>query len=367
MPEQLASVFTSYFGVIPGSEWLIAGWNLILLIFAKPIYRRLSHDHLDQSNTQRQLHFFRLINILIIVLILSRNWVWPILPKSLLGKTVVALFVIYMCALGFKVCLFLIRSRYGKSREVGGEFVISETYSSRALSIITALLLISICLIAIIDIFDFESLLQAGGVLGFLGVMLALTQGAWAPDIISGLIMLNSTLFEEGDVVELEIESKPIYGVVFRTKMFHTELLDLVNNHRIMLKNTLLRNSVINNLSKFASAKGLREQLSFNIAYEMGTAQVHAFFERVNKHLIKKHAGLFEAQYPLEVRALNPGDFAVEWACFYYTKNVRNLLSTRQAITETILDLASQEKLSLATPSQHLVTRTNSPPQTASS
>jgi len=97
------------------------------------------------------------------------------------------------------------------------------------------------------------------GAIGFIGVMIALTQAAWAPDIISGLIILNSNVFEQDDIIEISIEGRTIVATVFRTKVFHTEILDLVNNHRIMMRNVKIRDTVIHNLTKFASAKGLRE------------------------------------------------------------------------------------------------------------
>jgi len=61
--------------------------------------------------------------------------------------------------------------------------------------------------------------------------------------------------------------------------MFHTEILNLVNNHRVMLKNARLREFTIQNLSKFASAKGLREQLSFKIGYDISPEKVRKMFK----------------------------------------------------------------------------------------
>ena len=67
-------------------------------------------------------------------------------------------------------------------------------------------------LIACVRILGFDSLLEAGGLLGVMGVFLALTQASWAPDIISGLVILNSRMVEEGDVLQLGDDESPLIG-----------------------------------------------------------------------------------------------------------------------------------------------------------
>ena len=155
-------------------------------------------------------------------------------------------------------------------------------------------------------------MLQAGGVLGFVGVMLALTQAAWAPDIISGLIILNSNMVEEGDILQITHEGKKIHASVYKTKMMHTELLDISNNHRMMIKNTQLRALFLQNLSKFASAKGLREKLTFNIGYDVSPKDVGSFFEKVETLLQAEYDEYYESQHPIEVVIEDIGDHAVQ-------------------------------------------------------
>jgi small-conductance mechanosensitive channel len=150
----------------------------------------------------------------------------------------------------------------------------------------------------VVRILGFESLLEAGGVIGFIGVLLALTQGAWAPDIISGLIILNSRLMEEGDVVEFWDGTDKIIGIVFKTKVFHTEILDLADNHRTMVQNSRLRTITINNLSKFASAKGLREELRFNIGYDVPESKVQGLFLAAFDAAIQDSEIAIEASHP---------------------------------------------------------------------
>ena len=149
---------------------------------------------------------------------------------------------------------FLVRY-YGKEREINGEIKFISTYQTRLLSIFSSIFIGIIALVGIIRLLGFDSVLEAGGVIGLIGVFLALTSSIWAPDIFHGLIILNSDMFSEGDVIQFQ-DHERIYGLVYKTKVFHTVILNIPNNHRVMIRNSKLRDFTVHNLSKFASAKG---------------------------------------------------------------------------------------------------------------
>lgn len=307
----------------------------------------------DLSRMHSRLHIFRAANILIVLFILLGSVVLPFAKYSWKSQVLAAAVVAYVAYLAFHILDYFITKRFGREKEINGIRVIVETYNVRVLSLVTGVLVFVVGLIAIIRILGFDSLLEAGGVVGVLGVMLALTQGAWAPDIISGLVILNSKLIEEGDVIQLDESGIEHTGIVFKTKIFHTEILNLVNNHRIMLSNAKLRNMVIHNLSKFASAKGLREALHFNIGYDVKECNVVAMFEKAFELAIKDQDVVLESQHCLEIRAADAGDYAVRWTIFYYIKDVRRILNTRQRFLAIILNTARESGISLATPLLH--------------
>ena len=47
---------------------------------------------------------------------------------------------------------------------------------------------------------------------------------------------------------------------------------------------------------------------------------------------------------------MEAGDYAVQWAFFYYTKEVKNLLGTRQKMMEKIILEANSRGIDLSTP-----------------
>ncbi|MEJ1489347.1 MAG: mechanosensitive ion channel family protein [Candidatus Sedimenticola sp. (ex Thyasira tokunagai)] len=346
----MSELIYEYFTLL---ELLLLSANLILLAFSRPLLQLLNSHQNENGQFKDRLHIFRLFNVLVLLFVVINALVLPVAEHSRVVRILTSILIVYLAYLTSHLLNYFIKKRFGKKREVNEKEVLSETYNSRVLSLLSSLLLFVMALIAIVQILGFDSLLEAGGVIGFVGVLLALTQGAWAPDIISGLVILNSKLFNEGDVIELNEGSVPIICVVHKTKVFHTELLNLVNNHRIMLQNSNIRSHIIQNLSRFASAKGLRESMEFNIGYEVDEERVRAMFDSAYQRVIEDADILIEKQHPLEVRALAAGDYAVQWAIFYYIKDVKKLLNTRQLFLSVILEAARQHEISLATPLLH--------------
>jgi len=322
------------------------------MISAKRVLRFFQAEKDDKPDFLLKVQLFRALNLLIILSYGYTN-IYQTSVNSGPGLKLVSIWVIiYLSYLIKQILSFWIRKKYGKLREITGTKKSIETYTSRLLSLLIGIGLFVIALIAIINVLEFNSLLQAGGVIGIIGVFLALTQNAWAPDIISGLIFLNNRMIEEGDVIELD-DNGQIIGIVFKTKLFHTEILNLVNNHRIMLKNARLREFTIHNLSKFASAKGLREKLSFKIGYDIPPDKVRKMFSAAEKKAKLEIDMDNIEELTFEVGILDTGDHAIEWAVYYYTKEVKSLMKIRQLMRECILKTAAENGISLATPLTH--------------
>ncbi len=325
-------------------ELLLIAGNLFLLLFSRSIILRLTPEHRENKGFSARLHIFRSINVLILVALVLTNVFLPARQDFWLTRLISVFIIIYLGYLSFHILNYFIRKKFGREKVIN-----EQTYKTRVLGLLLAVSVSIITLIGIIQTLEFDSLLEAGGMLGIIGVFLALTQSSWAPDIISGLIILNSNLVEEGDVIEID-NSRKIIGVVFKTRIFHTEILNLVNNHRVMIRNARLRDYQIYNFSKFASARGLRDSLSFKVGYDVSQSALQSLFEKAFEKARTEPAIAVEYQHPFELRAMNSGDFAVEWAVFYYSKAPEKILANRQLLTAIILKTAQEENISLATP-----------------
>lgn len=332
--------------------------NLALIVLAPWLIKRIAHLDIIQDEDSGELterfwvNALRGLNGLVIALLghfrfFGQN---TVAASANVGVKVVSIIVVlYLSYLSVTLFGRLIRRRYGKAVQAGGVERIADTYASRILSLFLTVFIFIIALISVVRIAGFSSLLETGGVIGFIGVMLALTQGAWAPDIISGLIILNTKLLAERDVIRLNDGNADLYAIVYRTRAFHTELLSLVDNHRLMIRNSNLREHTVHNLSRYASAKGLREGLTFKLGHNLKPEHVRALFNEAYKQAEADSLPI-EFQYPLEVRLQDAGDHAVEWSIHYYTKDESALIATRQAFRERVLNAAFDRDVDLSTP-----------------
>ncbi len=334
--------------------YVVLGVNLFLLIFARQILKLLYSNPEKTPGFSRKVMIFRALNLLIMIAYGYYRFFQNGENKGLLLHILAVLAIIYFAYLAMHLAHALLVRQYGKEREINGKKRFTSTYQTRLLSIFSSIFIGVIALVSIIRLLGFDSVLEAGGVIGLIGVFLALTSSIWAPDIFHGLIILNSDMFSEGDVIQFKDGSDAIYGLVYKTKVFHTVILNIVNNHRVMIRNSKLRDFTVHNLSKFASARGLRESLSFKIGYDVSSEQVNELFETVFEKA-KEDADIYiEEQYDLEYGVKETGDHAVEWVFYYYTKEVEKLMLTRQRLLQLMLETSIQKGISLATPITHL-------------
>ena len=331
--------------------YLLLTVNIVLLFFAKKIIRLFSPEPSKITTFSRSVMTFQLLNLLIVVVYGYYRFFQSQDEQAFGIKIMAVLAIIYLAYLSMHLMQALLLRQYGKERLVEGKERQIPTHQTRLLTVFSSVFIAIIALIGMIHFLGFTSLLEAGGVIGFMGVFLALTSSIWAPDMFHGVIILNSDMLSEGDVIELEdANGRQVLGVVYRTKMFHTVILNQVNNHRIMVRNSRLRDVTIHNLSKFASARGLREKLSFKIGYDCSIVAVEKMFHDAYENA-KVDADIpFEEQYEMELMIDDTGDHAVKWSFYYYTKNVDSIISTRQKMMRTVYKASIEHNISLSTP-----------------
>lgn len=337
--------------------YIVLGVNILLLLFARQIVNLLYQDQDNHSQKgvklsseiTRKVMIFRALNLLFMITYGYYRFFQDKDSKNLILHILAVLAIIYFTYLAMHLAhIFLVRY-YGKERKINGKNRYVASYQTRLLSFFTNTFIGVIALISIIRLLGFDSILEAGGVIGIIGVFLALTSSIWAPDIFHGLIILNSDMLSEGDVI-LFNDGEQIYGLVYKTKVFHTVILNIANNHRIMIRNSKLRDFTVHNLSKFASARGLRESLKFKIGYDVSAEQVEDLFDSVFQ-LAKKDKGIvIEDQFEYEFGVKDTGDHAVEWQFYYYIKEVEKLMVTRQRLLLLMLKTSIKKDISLATP-----------------
>jgi len=266
----------------------------------------------------------------------------------------------------------LSKKRFGRSRMQDNKPIYTETYNSRLVSIVLLAIIVVTTIYGLIKVWGADSLLETTGIFGIFIAFLAFTSSIWAPDIISGMIILNSDILEDGDVVTISDHSNEY--IIARVTLIYVVLYDVRNNHRTLIRNSQFMNNRIDNLSRIASSNGIRQALVYNIGYpkfpdniELRVAALNDFKETIGDLFERANLACNEAQEikindnkPFEWALTNAGDYALEYTLWIYLERIPNtkvtskirqhLMGTIYKVNEAVYTASILEGIDLSTP-----------------
>jgi len=319
--------------------------NIILLLFARPIVNLISPD---QEN-KNKIKIFQALNLLVIVLQIVDFALRQSFPEygqsregsegtegGYLVKLGISLMVIYGGVFLYSLCGTLSRKRFGRSRLMDDQTIYVETYNSRLVTIVLMSVIVMTVVYALIKTWGGDSLLGSTGIFGiFLGLM-AFTSSIWAPDIFSGMIVLNSDILVDGDVVVIDGHDDEF--IIARVTLIYVVLYDVRHNHRTLLRNTQFIQSRIDNLSRIASSDGIRQAYKYNIGYPEFSADpdtrqkeflefkesIEDLFSRAFEMCQDKEHIKINQNKPFEWALTSAGDYALEYTMWVYLERIPN-------------------------------------------
>ncbi|MCF6340428.1 MAG: mechanosensitive ion channel family protein [Sulfurimonas sp.] len=339
--------------------------NLVLLLLSKYIVSLFK----TKSENEFQLTLFRVLNLLFlffhildfILVMFQKNY------EYIFSHIALTLVTIYVSVLFFNAFSYFSRRKFGIKKTYDDNVTYIDTYSSRLVDIISVVLVSIISLYIILDIWNFDSLLKTSGIFGIIIAFLALTNQIWAPDMFYGMVILNSKMLEDGDVVQFSDDGDEY--IISRVTFIYTILLDVRNNHRTLIKNSKLLESKVDNLSKKASTDGLRIKLSYKIGYpkkcdfDKFKKDVNSMFDDVNQISIEREEIKINDKVPFEWYLNETGDYALCYDLYFYleslpstkvTRTVRSfLLKTPNLINEEVYNASLKYDIDLSTPLLH--------------
>ena|GEM_PF-367156 len=363
------------------AEWIphimIFTINIGLLLFARPLLNLIEVDEQNKITPR----IFRTVNLVILVLHVldiallrfSNHY------ENYLIKLGLSLASIYTALYLYNLLCFLSRKRFGNEQTIDDKKIFLETYSSRLVSLLFLIFIIITTIYTLIKIWGADSMLETTGIFGIIAAFLAFTSNSWAPDIISGLIILNSKVLQDGDVVV--VDGYPDEYIINKVTLIYVVLYDVRNNHRTLIRNNQFIRTKIDNLSRVASTDGVRQALKYNIGYpeicasspEERAEKVRRFRSRIDR--------MFSAAFdscaaneqikinrvtPFEWALTNTGDYALEYTLWLYLERIpntkitstirRHLMGTIYQVNEAVFFASEAESLSLATPMLNTLT-----------
>lgn len=356
-------------------EWLLHGFvfviNISLLVFAKPIVQLVDPD----KDHKTKISIFRTLNLLvlflhIIDLVLIRI---NISYEHYFINVGFSLMSIYGGLFVYSLCSYLSRKRFGIEKTLDDSTTYLDSYSSRLVDLIILVVIILSTIYMLIKIWGADSMLETTGIFGIIFAFLAFTSNIWAPDIISGLIILNTEMLVDGDVVL--VDGHPDEYVISKVTLFYVLLYDVRNNHRTLIRNNQFIRNKIDNLSRIASTDGLRKSITYKIGYpelSAGTREERAekvldFKNKIDKMFASAEESCADKQdisindkRTFEWALTNTGDHALEYTLWVYLEKIPNtkvtskirkhLIGSVHKVNEAVFSASIVEDIDLSTP-----------------
>lgn len=393
--------FNEIFGLFRQAELIVHGFVFIaniLILFFSEAFLGLFNKGKDIKTQARILRagavVFLILHIVDILLVNT----FPAYQHYFI-KIGFSLATVFGCLILFNIISYLSRQKFGYQKTIDEKVVYLDSYNSRLLDLLTSVVVIFIAIYCIVNIWELKGLLQTTGLLGIVFGSLALTSSVWFPDVYFGLVILNSNMLEDGDVIKLVDNGGEL--VISRVSFVYTILLDVRSNHRVLIRNSRLVEQRIDNLSKRASADGLRHAMDFNVGFPMvelsrkvdgeGGAKknpredsegnpnkdfkeddgrvkgyttyrhtIQTVFDRAFDEISENKEAKINRNLPFEVALTNTGDYALTFRLNYYLESLPNtkvtktlrqfLVRTPSLIQEAVNASAVNEGVVLATP-----------------
>lgn len=345
--------------------------NIALLVLAHPILKLIDHG----EGNETKLKIFRTLNILVLSLHVI-DLIFLSLNKSYehyFIRVGLSLMAIYASLFAYSVCCFFSRKRFGTQKTFDNKTVFLDTYSSRLVDIVLLIIIGLTSIYALIKIWGADSMLETTGIFGIIAALLAFTSNIWAPDVISGLIILNTEILEDGDVVV--VDGHPDEYVISKVTLVYVILYDVRNNHRTLIRNNQFIRSKIDNISRIASTDGVRQALTYKIGYPEFTGaskderkqELQKFKAKINQMFNNAYLECqnnpdikINGSRSFEWSLTQAGDFALEYTLWVYLARIpntkitatirRHLMGTIYLINETVYDSSILEQVNLSTP-----------------
>lgn len=350
--------------------------NLIILLFAETMLSAINRTR----NMKVQARVLRVAALVFLALhILDILLVYTVAGyENYFLRIALSIAILFGCLVAFNLLSFFSRHKFGEVKVIDGEPSYFDSYNSRLVDLVGSVFIVLVAIYLVIVSWDMDSLLQTTGFIGIVFAFLALTNAIWAPDIYFGLVILNSAMLEDGDVIK--VEGSDSEYIINRVSFIHTNLLDVRSNQRVIIRNSQLINSRVDNLSKRASADGLRRELQFNIGYppvthhdqqvEEGEEEQNSYssLRRRVQHTFDQSFAALENQsdvkinrnLPFEISLSQTGDYALTFTLAFYleplpntkvTRTIRQyLIYTPNLVQEEVNRAAVENGLLLATP-----------------
>lgn len=309
--------------------WLwIIGLNLVLMFSIKYIIGFFTKKKEQQGN----IFTFRMINGFFIVLLalghIFKN------HQEVFYVMFMTLLTLYVSVLVYELISYFILIRSGTKVKIEDTESKRENHNTRILSLLSLIFISFATLVILIKIWGFDSALETTGFIGMFVLFISLTAPIWGPDLISGILLLNTKFINDGDTIYFDDK----YYMVYKFGFFETVLMNIETNNRTFVKNSKLRSNAIQNKDKPASASGIRRPSTYTVGYR-NDEDYETYFKKIEDAVAKieekfyeisKTNGYVNDKVHLDYNVTNPGNHGIDITLAYYLNDISGYKSTKK-------------------------------------
>jgi len=334
--------------------------NIILFLGSKQLFGFLYKNEEKEIKYRTYLSFW--LSGMLLVLQAIHYFASNLLNNDLIENTLYSVASIYFALIFQAIVHYIIRLKLGEQKEIDGVKVVYDSPTSRMWSIMSIIIITFYLIYTNIQIWSAASLMETTGIIGLTLGALALTNGVWFPDIYNGIVILKSNAFDVGETIVIEDDVYTVYKISF----FNVVLLDINKNNRTIMPNRMFSSLKIENISKAASGRGLRNTIIYKIGYP--EKNINEYIQKFKEMVADVRSQVNEeyfSSHDFGVMVNSTGDYAIEMIVSFYTKpipktftteNIRDyLLKPKQIVNECMLIKSYEYEIDLSTPMLNVI------------
>lgn len=165
---------------------------------------------------------------------------------------------------GIQFVLVIPKLKFNEDIILGGAKIEILTFKTMIYKLLFSISFILIYISILIWYFDITGNIEKAGIIGSIIAAIGFGANVWAPDIYYAFILLRSESMNHGDIVYFDEK----YYLVKRIGIFETILIQCINNNTVSIKNSIIADKKIDNLTQKSKEFGLIDKISLNIPIE---------------------------------------------------------------------------------------------------
>ena len=332
--------------------------SVFLIFISKSLIRFLDTTDLekkhiseeDEKQIQKKLHFFRVFNIFIFFVYFISLWIELNFINNF-SKILIISLILYIANAW---CVKKILLFYGDEVEISWEKYFKKWYKASFFSFLTQTTFSVIAFFLIVEILWIDNYLQLWWIIAWIIAFFGFTSAVWAPDVISGIIILHNDRIQIWNVVF--IKELGLHAWVKRISLTEIKLVDLVYSHSILIRPSVFRNYTIENLSTGIIWKKshFKRNIEIQISYENTQKQVEDLCNSAYENMLskineseKKYFNL-DAEITLDIK--NFENDAVLYKLQYEITSPFYIVKAEQLFNSYLKLAQEKHKISFSTP-----------------